>query len=259
MKIQVTQRFIISLLIILFIVLVGVTSFAMSFYTAQLKDFPNDFFVIKTNPYNISFYEPRLQERIVSISPFDDYLYSGRVKYHPSEKETFIRLRNSSYNPFWLIKSVFEGKDYKGWVSEDREGIPIEYNLVANQEGRLEIIRTLNDNNEKITAIGQTLIYCDSCFIKDNKGRIYFNNKADRTDNISFAKSIGLIPVFVNRNEKLPEGITTFSIIDRVGNEKVVIPSDNIETYFNEDWKQVEFKRPLQANRSVKQVLLFIN
>lgn len=237
----------------------------LSAYNGMVKTptikIPQEAYFTYTSSYSINFSRSDNEKMLVfRISPQDDYYYDGLYKDHFFSTGKFVQTKSIFDNVSFLLGDIIDRNNKLNWIVEENvggENTRVSYTVKDKASGYVQISRKIKLNSS-IDAIGQSIVFCDTCFLTDSNKRIYFNANLSSKEKLNFAESLNLIPVFISTNQFLPYS-PELKIIDN--NTKVlltVLVEKDQEVFWDEKYHLLEIKTYLVNNRrEVLQIVKF--
>lgn len=240
-----------KLILILVIILIGLSTILLSYFRMSQERLVGQGYRVDFTKYSIAIFKDNTGEQVLRISPQDDYYYQGSLKDHIINKSEFQRKHNYLAESVLLVQKLFGGKTYQ-WSAEGDNQIwhaVVSYDFSMTSDG-VVIKRTLPKLPKTVYAIGQAVIFCDTCIVTDNLKRIYYNGDSVSTQDLSIGKKLVLTPFVLDRHQSIV-GITKLHILDAQGKPLVTLPvySDQ-EVYFDQKYHLVELKAIIPAKRT---------
>lgn len=223
--------------LIALLVLIVVSVFTLWNETFQMppQRILTDKYRIVQSQYSIDFISNRTGEELFSISPLEDYIYSDNKKDHIYNKTNY-----TAKNDLLTRLLRFFPRPQISWELTSKK-IGVSYYIKENN-AVIGILRVLSSN--KIPdAIGQSVVFCFDCFVKDDKMRIYFNPNQTDDDKFKISSKLNLTPYIIQENQFLPHGIGKISVVDREGKTQFeVYTDDRQDVYYSARFHLLEFK-----------------
>ena len=229
---------------ILILLLIGLLIMSVSLIRIPKKSLNNQNYKAEIHPFSISFYD-NSGMYLFKISPFDDYYYEKNLKipFMPdsSFKKTSDLLKEFDQNKLtWILKKDKFKASYE----------------IENKRDEVYITRILEGYDEQIGAIGQSITFCDSCFLSNGDGLVYLPNDQATKENIAQIQNLNLIPLIFTNNQ-LPL-TSKLVILDSSGQKKFQISiSPNEQVYFYENWHVLEIKKSIGEKLMSTQIISF--
>lgn len=240
-----------KIILIASIILIALFTILVSYFRMSQERLVGQGYRIDFTKYSIAIFKDNTGEQVLQVSPQDDYYYQGSLKDHIISQSEFQRRHNYLAESVLLFKKLFGGKTYQ-WSAEGDNQIwhaVVSYELSMTSDG-VVIKRTLPKLPKTIYAIGQAVVFCDTCIVTDNLKRIYYNGDSVSTKDLSVGKKLGLTPFVLDRHQSIV-GITKLNILDAEGKPLATLPvySDQ-EVYFDQKYHLVELKAIIPAKRT---------
>lgn len=224
----------------------------------------NDYSVHLYNNYAIGFFKNDTNNPVFTISPLDDYYYYEDSKEHLfTDLTTFKNTRDYIQESFALIKAILIGNKKLVWNIHDknkREGIKVNYTVVAKRGGYTQITRKLYNLNPKTYVIGQSIVICNNCMVADKQKRVYLQAELLSQEQIDAIQSLKLIPFVLSQNQSIPLTNSELIIINRKGvTEATIFKDPGQEIFFDEKYHLLELKTLVKNKKQivVSQIIKF--
>ncbi|MDP3988087.1 MAG: hypothetical protein Q8P80_02990, partial [Candidatus Levybacteria bacterium] len=175
-----------------------------------------------------------------------------------SSKNHFINQPNfgESKNYFeefvLLFERVFAGDNRLIWHVGPKgdNQIKATYSVADQKNGGVQVMRNLN-TDLKISAIGQSVIICSLCMVRDNS-KIFFDAGLINDSKLLIAQKLGFSSLVVSKTQVMPILGTKLVVIDQQGNSLAQINIEkNQEVFFDERYNLIEFKTPLEGKEKI--------
>lgn len=236
-----------KLIILFFILLLGFIGFIYSYNRYLGVKVYSSLLPIQNNQYSFSVYAKDYSHLIFSVSPFDDYLYSGNTKYHLIDKQSF----KNSFLEKNLLNQILNRQDSFVWTVQKKDGSSITYSVIE-KSGQYNITRTIKKLDKNIYAIGQSLKICDQCLVVDQYNRILSTKVENDLNYQSRINQMGLVPLLLI-DGLIPSDVRKLKIID--GQNKEIMDFElktDQRGYIDEKFRLIEIKSYINFQRPVE-------
>jgi hypothetical protein len=242
-------------LTVLFLISLGIISFSLFRYKPFAYYIGN--FSVQPGAYSFSINRNDSSEQLVRISPFDDYFYWNNTKDHPISSADFKSSGDITNVFSKFLNGRLINRTRVSWFMESNNGTRIKYDIENISPSEFEITRTFEKTNDKIDAVGQSVIICPDCLVTDNKSRVFFTTELLTAEKLETANQMNLSPLVLSNNI-LPNDVEKIVILDKNKNPKMTLSTQgHIEVSFDEKWQLLEFKTWLGNQSSVSQTISF--
>lgn len=252
--------FIQRVMVILLLVFVVWFSFlrAIQMNTFTLKSEGKD---VYTHENTLIFEDEQNGQEFLRVSPFDDYIYSGKIKQHIGERGKVRAIDDiQGYGRFFQGFFVKPSHVSLNIVKKDTKEPLVAYEVLARQGKQFVLSRRITDERKNITAVGQAYVICYGCIVTDNQGYAYFNYELLAEKKEAYAKSLGLVVFSIHRGQPLPGVgfLREIVIRDGVGRQLygIHLHKDDI-VFYDEKYRLLEIKRPLEPHGVAETLLTF--
>ncbi|MCL4353622.1 hypothetical protein M1615_04125 [Patescibacteria group bacterium] len=228
----------------LILIAIGLISIIVVFGRMPVSKIFIDGYKVESSFYSVDAYNSS-GSRIFSLSPLDDYYYSGKAKEHLEDKLVASGNGNFLSQAVLSFTNLFFGKTKLIWNTKGRNSkgfSTVTYSINSIGKG-IRITREIRLEHVSPTAIGQSVVICSDCMVTDNRNRIYFNGDSLNDYLINAAFLLKKTPMILGENQSFPNDISKIRIIGRDGKEKMEIPVVSGEAiYLQEKWHLLEFR-----------------
>lgn len=240
------------------VILIGLITVIVSFFNTTTHQAIGQGYRLDFTQYAIALFKDSEADPIVRVSPRDDYYYQAAFKDHIINQSHFKRKRNYLQELTFLLSMNFGAKTYY-WNAEgsNRNWQPTISYAVTSKGKTVTIQRTIPNLPKKVYAIGQTLVYCNGCFIADDQDRIYFSGTALTPQEFDEIQKLPFTPVILGVHQSIT-GVSKIRIINAQGKELLTIPVySNQEIFIDQEFHLVELKTimPVKRTNTVSQTL----
>lgn len=243
-------------------VAIGLLSVYKGMIKIPVTKIPQEAYFTYTSSYSINFARSDNEKMLVfKVSPRDDYYYDGLFKGHFINTQKFVQTKSIFNNAFFLLGDIINGSNKLNWTVEEKtieKNIKVSYTVKDEANGYVQINRKVNLNSS-IDAIGQSIVFCDTCFLIDNNKNVYLNANSSSKEKLNYIETLNLVPVFVSINQSLPYS-PEFKIIDQDAKVLLtVLIGKEQEVFLDEKYHLLELKTYLKdkKKKEVSQIIKF--
>lgn len=207
---------------------------------------------ISFSKYGIGFLDKEDNFSLLAY-PLNDFYYKGQSGFPLLGKVD--KSGKDEISELWLyITDFLLNRQHVLQTFEGPNG-KVNYQVSA-ENGQIELTRKIELKNA-FEAVGETINLCSSCFVVDEKHRMYFNSQYITQDMVDFAKDNGYTPYFVGSDQFFPKEVKKVSILNKEGKNKIELPVFPYNQVFLRDKSHLELKTYIKEAKKVniKQVL----
>lgn len=236
------------------IIIIGLLSIVITLARLPLENLFDKNFKAQITPFSINFYKDDSDEVVFKVSPFDDYYYQSSFKHHIEDKSIYLQNQGLLDKLINLLSRMVNNKKLI-WSMEGSKA-RITY-TVFSKNGSLELVRQVHTLGIKVDAIGQSIVFCQTCMVTDEEKRVYFKASLLTQDKVDTAERLKLTPFIIEN--KMPYRLSKLNIVDLDGNIKATILITSYqEIFFEEQWQLLELKTFVNKTKpiTVSQIII---
>lgn len=240
-----------KILLVTLIIFIGLSTIIVGFLRVQQERLEGQGFRVDFTKYSIAIFKDNTSEQILRISPQDDYYYQDSLKDHVINQAYVERKRNYTEEVIFLFGKIFGVKTFRWSEEGDNKQwhAAVSYGITVTSDG-IVIQRQFSNIPKNVYAIGQAVVFCNTCLVVDNFNRRYLNGDSVSTQDFTFSEKHNLSALVFDRHQSII-GISRLRILSAQGKTLAELPvySDQ-EVFFDQKYHLLELKTIMPVKRT---------